>query len=73
LASKTLLSPIGTGKKTFSSTLNFMTSQMVKNDCVKFGRHVNRQVNYKILWLTPKDLHVFLAKTASNQPLLKTR
>jgi hypothetical protein len=23
--------------------------------------------------LTPKDLHVFLAKIASNQPLLKTR
>jgi hypothetical protein len=38
-------------KKLFSSNLNFMISQMVRNECVKFGRHVNGQVNYKILWL----------------------
>jgi hypothetical protein len=49
LASKTLLSPIGTGKKTFSSILNFMISRMGRNKCVKFGGHVYRQVNYKIL------------------------
>jgi hypothetical protein len=24
---------------------------MVRNECVKFGRHVDRQVNYKILQL----------------------
>jgi hypothetical protein len=28
-----------------------MISQMVKNECVNFGGHVDRQVNYKILWL----------------------
>jgi hypothetical protein len=39
------------GKKTFSSTLNFMILQMVSNECVKFSRHVNRRVNYKILQL----------------------
>jgi hypothetical protein len=31
LVSKTLLSPIGTRKKSFSSTLNFIILQMVKN------------------------------------------
>jgi hypothetical protein len=51
LASKALLSPIGTWKKTFSSTLNFMISQMVRNECVRFGRHIDRQINYKILRL----------------------
>jgi hypothetical protein len=51
VASKTLLSPIGIGKKTFPSTLNFMNSQMGRNGCVKFGRHVDRQINYKILQL----------------------
>jgi hypothetical protein len=51
LASKTLLSPIGTWKKTFLSTLNFMILQMVRIECVKFGKHVDRQVKYKILWL----------------------
>jgi hypothetical protein len=49
LVSKTLLSAICTWKKTFSLTLNFMISQMVRNECVKFGRHVERQVKYKIL------------------------
>jgi hypothetical protein len=39
------------GKKTFSLTLNFMILQMIRNECVKFGRHVDRQVNYKILGL----------------------
>jgi hypothetical protein len=49
LASKTLLFAIGTRKETFSSTLNFMISEMVRNECVKFGKHIDRQVNYKIL------------------------
>jgi hypothetical protein len=47
LASKTLLFSIGTGGKTFSSTLNFMILQMVRNECVKFGGHVYKQVNYR--------------------------
>jgi hypothetical protein len=33
---------------------------------------INSQVS-RILNISPKDPHVFLAKTASNQPLLKTR
>ena len=54
--SKILLSSIGIGKKrkkkkTFLSTLNFMISQMVSNESVKFGRYVEKQVNYKILQL----------------------
>jgi hypothetical protein len=28
-----------------------MTLQMVWNECVRFGGHVNIQVSYKILWL----------------------
>jgi hypothetical protein len=50
-ASKTLLSSFGTGKKTFLSTLNVMISQTVRNECIKFGRHVDIEVSYKILWL----------------------
>jgi hypothetical protein len=38
-------------KKTFSSTLNVMISQTVRNECVRFGRHVDIQVSYKILRL----------------------
>jgi hypothetical protein len=38
-------------KKTFSSTLNVMILQTVRNECVRFGRHVDIQVNYKILRL----------------------
>jgi hypothetical protein len=36
---KRLLSPFGKGKKAFSSTLNVMISQMVRNESVRFGRH----------------------------------
>jgi hypothetical protein len=38
-------------KKTFSSTLNDMISQMVRNESVKFGRHIDIEVSYKILQL----------------------
>jgi hypothetical protein len=31
--------------------LNVMISQMVRNECVRFGRHVDIQVSYKILQL----------------------
>jgi hypothetical protein len=51
LASKTLLSLSGTVEKTFSSTLNVMISQTVRNECVRFGQHVDIQVSYKILQL----------------------
>jgi hypothetical protein len=36
-------------KKTFSSTLKVMISQMVRNESVKFGRHIDIEVSYKIL------------------------
>jgi hypothetical protein len=38
-------------KKTISSTLNVMISQMVRNESVKFGRHIDIEVSYKILRL----------------------
>jgi hypothetical protein len=38
-------------KKTFSLTLNLMISQMVRNECLRFGGHVGIQVSYKILRL----------------------
>jgi hypothetical protein len=51
LAFKTLLSPLGAGEKTFLSTLNVMILQLVRNECVRFGGHVDIEVRYKILWL----------------------
>jgi hypothetical protein len=45
---KRLLSPFCRGKKTFSSTLNVMISQMVRNESVIFGRHIDIEVSYKI-------------------------
>jgi hypothetical protein len=51
LAFKTLLSPLGAGKKSFLSTLNIMILETVKNECVRFGGHVDIEVRYKILQL----------------------
>jgi ABC-type phosphate transport system ATPase subunit len=51
LAFKTLLSPLGIGKKTFLSTLNIMILQMVRNEHLRFGGHVDIEVRYKILRL----------------------
>jgi hypothetical protein len=39
------------GKKTFLSTLNVMILQTVRNECVRFGGHVDIEVSYKILRL----------------------
>jgi hypothetical protein len=39
------------GKKTFSSTLNVMILQVVRNESVRFGGHIGIQVSYKILQL----------------------
>jgi hypothetical protein len=36
-------------KKTFSLTLNVMISQMVRNESVRFGMHIDIEVSYKIL------------------------
>jgi hypothetical protein len=46
---KRLLSPFRRGEKNFFSTLNVMISQMVRNESVRFGRHIDREVSYKIL------------------------
>jgi hypothetical protein len=46
---KRLLSTCRRGEKTFSSTLNVMISQMVRNESVRFGRHIDIEVSYKIL------------------------
>jgi hypothetical protein len=50
-AFKTLLSLRAQGKKTFLSTLNVMILQTVRNECVRFGGHVDIEVRYKILRL----------------------
>jgi hypothetical protein len=39
------------GKKTFLSTLNVMILQTERNECVRFGGHVDIEVSYKILHL----------------------
>jgi hypothetical protein len=39
------------GKKTFLSTLNVMILQTGRNECVRFGGHVDIEVSYKILRL----------------------
>jgi hypothetical protein len=36
-------------KKTFCLTLNVMISQTVRNECIRFGGHVDIEVSYKIL------------------------
>jgi hypothetical protein len=43
--------PWSGAKKAFSSTLNVMISQMVWNESVRFGRHIEIEVSYKILQL----------------------
>jgi hypothetical protein len=50
-AFETLLSSFGTGKKTFKKNLNVMISQMVRNECIRFGGHADIEVSYKILQL----------------------
>jgi hypothetical protein len=46
---KRLLYPLGKDKNFFSSTLNVVISQMVKNENIRFGRHIDIEVSYKIL------------------------
>jgi hypothetical protein len=44
----------------FSSTLNVMISQMVRNENVRFGRHLDIQVRFKILQLEiAKEILIF--------------
>jgi hypothetical protein len=60
LAPKTWLYPSITGKKKpFFPTLNVMILQMVRNECIRFGGHVEVQVSYKILVLNiPKKFPI---------------
>jgi hypothetical protein len=48
-APKLCRTPWALGKQLFFSTLNLTILQTVWNECVRFGRHVNIQVSYKIL------------------------
>jgi hypothetical protein len=48
---KRLLSPKSRGKKTFSSTLNVIILLIVRNESVRFDRHIEIEVSYKILQL----------------------
>jgi hypothetical protein len=48
---KRLLSPFCKDKKTFFSTLDVIISQVVRNESVRFGRHIDIEVSYKILQL----------------------
>jgi hypothetical protein len=57
---KRLLSPLGRVEIFFSSTLNVMILQMVRNESVRFGRHIDIEVSYKILWLEVPKLVPFL-------------
>jgi hypothetical protein len=51
--------PFAGAKKTFSSILNVMISQMVRNESVRFGRHIDIEVSYKILQLeVPKNVPI---------------
>jgi hypothetical protein len=43
-----------------SSTLNVMISQMVRNEAVRFGRHIDIEVSYKILQLEIPKLVLIL-------------
>jgi hypothetical protein len=45
---KKLLSLFHRGEKNFFSTLNVMISQMLRNESVRFGRHIDIEVSYKI-------------------------
>jgi hypothetical protein len=44
--------------------LNVMISQMVRNEGVRFGRHIDIEVSYKILQLeVPKNVPIFTKPT----------
>jgi hypothetical protein len=64
---KRLLPPSDRGKKTFSSTLNVMISQMVRNESVRFGRHKDIEVSYMILRLEIPKLVLILHNLACFQ------
>jgi hypothetical protein len=57
-------------KKTFSFTLDLMILLMVRNECLRFGGHVGKQVSYKILQLEVLKHSVFLTSPCFQQGLI---
>jgi hypothetical protein len=57
---KTVLSPFRKGKKNFFFNFECMISQMVRNEIVRFGRHIDIEVSYKILQLEIPKLVLIL-------------
>jgi hypothetical protein len=49
--SKDCCPPQSGAKKTFSSTLNVVVLQMVRNESVRFCRHIDIKISYKIFQL----------------------
>ena len=58
-APKILLYLLGTLEKTSSFTLDLMILLMVRNECLRFGRHAGKQVSNKILRLEVLKYSVF--------------
>jgi hypothetical protein len=59
--------PLAGAKKMFSSILNVMISQMVRNESIRFGRHIDIEVSYKILRLEIPKLVLILHSSACFQ------
>jgi hypothetical protein len=57
-------------KKTLFPTLNVMISQMVRNESVRFVRHIDIEISYKILRLeTPKLVQILHYSTCFQKRL----
>jgi hypothetical protein len=54
------MSPLDMGKKNFFFNFECYDSQMVRNESVRFGRHVDMEVSYKILQLEIPKLVLIL-------------
>jgi hypothetical protein len=53
---KRLLSPFCSGRKNYFFNLNVMISEMVMSESVRFGRHIDIEVSYKILQILVQKL-----------------
>ena len=59
--------PLAHGKNFFLSTLNVMISQTIRNECTRFGGHVDIEVSCKILWLEIQNDAFILLNSSSFQ------
>jgi hypothetical protein len=59
--------PLAGAKILFSSTLNVMISQMVRNEIVRFGKQINIEISYEILQLDVPKLVLILRYLACFQ------